>query len=78
MTGPKIVPDRALPSEVTLTGLHKSTGDILNRALRAPVTVTKYGRPHITFVDARYFERLDEIAAMITSQIPREKGARWD
>src|SRR3546814_13107418 len=31
--------------------------------LRAPVTITKHGRPPMTFVDAGYFERLEEIAA---------------
>src|SRR3546814_6465975 len=31
--------------------------------LRAPVAITKHGRPHMTFVDAGYFERLEEIAA---------------
>ena len=63
MTAPAIIPDRAHRAKVTLTNFHNATGEILDMGLRAPVTITKHGRPHMTFVDAGYFERLEEIAA---------------
>ena len=64
MTAPAIIPDRAHRAKVTLTNFHNATGEILDMGLRAPVTITKHGRPHMTFVDAGYFERLEEIAAL--------------
>ena len=62
MTAPANITDRAHRAKVTLTNFHNSTGEILDMGLRSPVTITKHGRPHMTFVDARYFARLEEIA----------------
>ena len=49
--------------KVPLTTFHNHTGQYLDLGRRTPVTITKNGRPDITFAEASYFERLERIAA---------------
>ena len=49
--------------KVPLTAFHNRTGEYLDLGRRAPVTITKHGRPDITLAEASYFERLERIAA---------------
>lgn len=49
--------------KVPLTAFHNKTGEYLDLGRRAPVTITKHGRPDITLAEASYFERLERIAA---------------
>ena len=48
---------------VALTTFHNHTGQYLDLGRRSPVTITKHGRPDITFAEAAYFERIERIAA---------------
>lgn len=49
--------------KVPLTTFHNHTGQYLDLGRRAPVTITKHGRPDLTIADAGYFERIERIAA---------------
>ena len=48
---------------VPLTRFHNNTGEFLDLALLAPVTLTKHGRDYISICDASYLARLEAFAA---------------
>ncbi len=48
---------------VPLTRFHNNTGEFLDLALIAPVTLTKHGRDYISICDAAYLARLEAFAA---------------
>jgi hypothetical protein len=58
----KSVSERVPQTHVALTRFHNQTGEYLDLGLKTPVTITKHGRPHVTFADAGYFARLEEMA----------------
>lgn len=47
---------------VPLTRFHNNTGEFLDLALIAPITLTKHGRAYLTICDAGYLERLEAFA----------------
>ena len=50
-------------SDVPLTRFHNHTGEVLDLALKAPVTLTKHGRAQWKISDAGYYDRLEALAA---------------
>lgn len=47
---------------VPLTRFHNNTGEFLDLAVSAPVTLTKHGRAYLTICEAGYVERLEAFA----------------
>lgn len=47
---------------VPLTRFHNNTGEFLDLAVLAPITLTKHGRAHLTICEASYLERLEAFA----------------
>jgi hypothetical protein len=61
-----------LPS-VPLTRFHNNTGEFLDLALTAPVTLTKHGRAQWKITEAGYYDRLETLAAgNVLSALNRE------
>jgi hypothetical protein len=48
---------------VPLTRFHNNTGEFLDLALKAPVTLTKHGRAQWKISEAGYYNRLEALAA---------------
>src|SRR3546814_10460189 len=55
--------------KVPRTAFHNHTGQYPDISQREPITVTKYGRPDITIVEAAYFERLAARSEEHTSEL---------
>lgn len=49
---------------VPLTRFHNNTGEFLDLAVTAPVTLTKHGRAYLTICEAGYLEKLEAFAAV--------------
>jgi hypothetical protein len=58
---------------VPLTRFHNNTGEVLDLALKAPVTLTKHGRAQWKISEAGYYDRLEALAAgNVLSALNRE------
>lgn len=49
--------------EVPLTRFLNNTAEVLDLALKVPVTLTRHGRPQWTIAETAYFDRLEMLAA---------------
>jgi prevent-host-death family protein len=64
----------------SLSKLHSSQGDVVDAALREPVTLTKHGKPRLVVMSMDHYEKLtaqpeDPRRALYLHEIPADEAA---